>query len=206
MKKNTELGGTLYRLYRDAMKLEAIAIQDMDECEGLTVNELYLIECIRSFTKVGKGPAISTIASALDITRPSATVAVNKLVDKKMAVKSASDEDGRSVRVKLTRAGEKALAVHTGFQKQLAGDLNTELSEEDNAVVTKALSLLGSFLDTKIEGYTGRNRKILEREKRSKGNKKTARSTGKTTKAKSNASKKTADKAKKPASRVKKAK
>ena len=172
MKKDAELGGILYRLYRDAMELESIATKGSEACEDLTVNELYLIESISAYTKDGKGPAISTIASALDITRPSATVAVNKLTDKEMVVKTASEDDGRSVRVKLTDKGEKALAAHRSFQKLLNSDLHSEISSDDNVVITKALGILDSFLDKKIEEHTGRNRKILEREKRRRDDKK----------------------------------
>lgn len=143
-----EFGSTLYRLYHTVVHLEAEALKENKSCSDLTVNELNLIECIRSLTKNGMGPSISAIASALDITRPSTTVAVNKLCSKKIAAKSECAKDGRSVRVKLTPKGEKAYSAHHAFQSSLIKSARSQFSEEEFNSICGTLAKLGDFFET----------------------------------------------------------
>lgn len=149
--KEIELGNALYKLYHTVIRLEAAEIKDNKNCSDLTVNELNLLECIRSLTKGNDGPTISSIAAALDITRPSTTVAVNKLCAKKMTDKTDCTSDGRSVRVKLTAKGEKAYSVHHSFQTALVKSAKQEMSEQGWSVLTESIQKLTEFLDTKSE-------------------------------------------------------
>lgn len=146
-----EFGSTLYKLYHAAVKLETMDVKDNKNCADLTVNELNLIECIRSLTKGNDGPTISSIASALDITRPSTTVAVNKLCSKKMTEKNDCESDGRSVRVKLTQKGEKAYSAHHAFQNSLVKAAKQEFSEEEYRTLAESLAKLGNFFESKFE-------------------------------------------------------
>lgn len=149
--KDTELGNALYKLYHTVVRLEAKEIKDNKNCSDLTVNELNLIECIRSLTKGNEGPTISSIASALDITRPSTTVAVNKLCAKKITEKNECESDGRSVRVKLTAKGEKAYSVHHSFQTSLVKSAKQSMTEQDWNVLNESFQKLSAFLDAKAE-------------------------------------------------------
>lgn len=149
--KDTELGNSLYKLYHTIIRLEAREIKDNKNCSELTVNELNLVECIRSLTKGNEGPTISSIASALDITRPSTTVAVNKLCAKNIAEKTECESDGRSVRVKLTSKGEKAYSVHHSFQTSLAKSAKQSMSEKDWNALTDSFTKLSDFFDAKAE-------------------------------------------------------
>lgn len=146
-----EFGNILYKLYHGEVKLEGAAVKDNKNCADLTVNELNLLECIRSLTKGSEGPTISAIASELDITRPSTTVAVNKLCSKKMAVKEGSSSDGRSVRVKLTAKGEKAYSAHHTFQNSLTKEIRQSMSEDDYKALVSSLNNLSAFFDAKLE-------------------------------------------------------
>ena len=146
-----ELGNTLYKLYHTVVKLEATELRDNKNCADLTVNELNLIECIRSLTKGNDGPKISSIASELDITRPSTTVAVNKLCSKRIAEKSECSNDGRSVKVKLTAKGEKAYNAHHTFQNSLIKSAKQDMSEEEYGKIADSLGKLCVFLNSKVE-------------------------------------------------------
>ncbi len=143
------LSNTLYGLYHTLVRLETQNLKDNKYCSNLTVNELNLIECIRSLTKGSEGPTISAIAAKLDITRPSTTVAVNKLENKGIATKTESKSDGRSVRVKLTAAGEKAYSAHHSFQNTLIKTAKQEMSEEEYRSLRESLCKLQDFLDNK---------------------------------------------------------
>ncbi len=143
-----QFSSTLYKLYHTLAKLEENELKDNKTCKELTVNELNLIECIRSLTKKSSdGPTISDIASELDITRPSTTVAVNKLCSKDFAVKNTSMKDGRSVLVKLTEKGEKAYNTHHTFQNTLMKTAKQEMSEEEFNKIRDSLNNLTGFLD-----------------------------------------------------------
>lgn len=144
-----ELGSVLYRLYHTSVKLEADELKDNKNCAELTVNELNLIECIRTLTKGNEGPTISLIASMLDITRPSTTVAVNKLVSKKIVAKTESATDGRSVKVKLTQKGEKAYNAHHTFQNSLLKALKQDHTEAEYKKLAESLSKLDEFLTSR---------------------------------------------------------
>ncbi len=146
-----EFGRSLYKLYHSAVKLETAEVRDNKNCADLTVNELNLIECIRSLTKGQDGPTISSIASELDITRPSTTVAVNKLVSKKIVTKSECANDGRSVRVKLTAKGEKAYSAHHSYQNALAKEAKQYFSEDDYKTIAESISKLLDFFAGKTE-------------------------------------------------------
>ncbi len=145
-----EFGSCLYKLYHSAVKLEADAVGGNKNCEALTVNELNLIETIRRLSKGSDGPTISAIASEMNITRPSTTVAVNKLVAKEIVSKSECEKDGRSVRVKLTAKGEKAYSVHHSFQNTLAKDIRASFSEEEYKTVTASLAKLSKYLGERL--------------------------------------------------------
>lgn len=146
-----EFGNILYKLYHGEVKIEGAAVRDNKNCADLTVNELNLIECIRTLTKGSEGPTISAIASDLDITRPSTTVAVNKLCSKKMVSKEGSSSDGRSVRVKLTQKGEKAYSAHHTFQNNLVKDIKQSMSGDDYKALVTSLNSLKTILDSKLE-------------------------------------------------------
>ncbi len=146
-----EFGSSLYKLYHSVVKLEAGAVRESKGCADLTVNELNLLECIRSLTKGSAGPTISAIANELDITRPSTTVAVNKLVNKKMVIKSDCANDGRSVRVRLSAKGEKAYGAHHTYQNSLVKDAKEYFSEKEFDEIAGSIDKLKKFFAEKIE-------------------------------------------------------
>ncbi len=146
-----EFGSSLYKLYHSAVKLEADSLKESKSCSDLTVNELNLIECIRSLSKGTSGPTISAIAKELDITRPSTTVAVNKLVSKKMVTKSDCASDGRSVRVKLSAKGEKAYAAHHAYQGALLKEARERFTEKEFREISDSITKLMQFFADKEE-------------------------------------------------------
>ncbi len=145
-----EFGSTFYKLYHMVVKLESYELRNNKNCADLTVNELNLIECIHSLTNESEGPTISSIASELDITRPSTTVAVNKLCTKKFAKKIPCANDGRSVRVSLTEKGRKAYNAHRSFQDSLTEDIRAKFSAREFSELNKKLSKLCTFFSDSV--------------------------------------------------------
>ena len=145
-----ELSKALLKLYHNMMKLEDMKLQSTRTL-NLTINELHLIECIRELTKGNDGPTISEVAFKLDITRPSTTVAVNKLVLKKFVEKTGCVSDGRSVRVKLTAKGEKAFETHKKYHSDLAKTVKACFDKEEYKLLSASLQKLDKFFEEKIE-------------------------------------------------------
>lgn len=140
----------ILKLHRNAMKLEERKLK-LSRSVNLTINEIHLLECVKSGTKGDEGPTISNIAAEMDITRPSATVAINKLTLKKYVEKSGCSNDGRSVRVKLTSKGDKAYNMHRKYHKSLVDEMKEAFGEEDMATITECCKKLDSFFAEKLE-------------------------------------------------------
>ncbi|MCM1418802.1 MAG: MarR family transcriptional regulator [Bacteroides sp.] len=145
-----EITKLLRQLNHNAVKLEGYTIRN-DRNLNLTLNEIHLIECIKLSTKAGEGPTISAIAAQLDITRPSTTVAVNKLVAKKYVEKSPCASDGRSVRVKLTQKGDKAYSALKKHNSGLGEMLKSRFTEEECAQIADAMEKLNGFFESLID-------------------------------------------------------
>lgn len=140
----------LVKLYHNTMKLEEVTLK-LERSVNLTINEMRLLECVKAGTKGDEGPTISTIAAEMGITRPSATVAINKLAIKKYVDKSGCSNDGRSVRVKLSTKGDKAFNMHRKFHKNLVEDMKESFGEEDMDVLAEYCKKLDVFFSHKLQ-------------------------------------------------------
>lgn len=146
---NFEFDRLLSKINHNIMKLEERSLC-VDRNLNLTVNELHLLECIQKSTKGDEGPTISAIAAELDITRPSTTVAVNKLKEKKFVEKLDCANDGRSVRIRLTAKGKKVYALHMEYHNAMASALNECFSDDEKKAFAESLEKINSFYETKI--------------------------------------------------------
>lgn len=140
----------ILKLHRNSKKLEEKKLK-LSRNVNLTINEIHLLECVKSGTKGEEGPTISTIAAEMDITRPSATVAINKLTLKKYVEKTGCSNDGRSVRVKLTSKGDKAYNMHRKYHKNLIEEMKNTFGEEDMAALTEYCKKLDKFFSERLE-------------------------------------------------------
>lgn len=147
---NFEFDRALSRLNHNITKLEELTLC-VDRNLNLTINELHLLECIQKATKGEDGPTISAIAAELDITRPSTTVAVNKLKEKKYVEKIGCVNDGRSVRIKLTPKGKKVYALHCEYHDNMSAALNACFTEEEKKAFTASLQKINDFYTTKLD-------------------------------------------------------
>ncbi len=75
---------------------------------NLSVSEVHVLEAVSLEAK----PTMTNVANRLRITIGSLTTAINKLIEKKMVMRSRSDADKRVVYLVLTQSGKKAVDVH----------------------------------------------------------------------------------------------
>ncbi|MDD2217876.1 MAG: MarR family transcriptional regulator [Eubacteriales bacterium] len=116
---------------------------------NLSISEIHLIGAAAKGAE--KGRTISDLATELEITLPSVTVAINKLIKKGYAEKFKSESDGRVVFVKLTAKGRKVNSGHEYFHRNLTRNLSTQLTEEEKQVMIKGISKLKEYIDDRNE-------------------------------------------------------
>ena len=93
---------------------------------------------------------VSEIAQQLKVTKPSVTVAVNKLVQKGYCEKRRMEDDGRAVLVALTPAGRKVDAFHRRCHRSMIREISDDLTEAEKADLLRTMSRINSYFRTKI--------------------------------------------------------
>ena len=144
-----ELNDLLVTTFWSVLKVEEQMVK-ADHSLNLSINELHLIEAVGKADESGK--TISDIALDLGITRPSATVSINKLVQKAYVSKRKDPSDGRLVYVTLTESGKKVNHVHNYFHLQMVREISKALNKNEKNVLLKSLSKLNSFFQVKVKG------------------------------------------------------
>ncbi|MCL2366231.1 MAG: MarR family transcriptional regulator [Oscillospiraceae bacterium] len=119
---------------------------------GLTLREMHTIEYIGRAGTEGRNP--SEIAEFMEIARPSATVSVRKLEQKGFLIKSGCTNDGRAVRVTLTRMGRKVFMLHMHFHMMMVKELESGLCEEEKDILVRMIQKLDRFFEKNIEATT----------------------------------------------------
>jgi DNA-binding MarR family transcriptional regulator len=108
----------------------------------LTLRQLHCLETIHLL----QHPTPTELARALKISKPSATVMIDKLVGKDYVEKVKADEDRRVAHIHLTKKGIKASQwhdeVHHDFAALLVRDLSGEEIFQMEKILSKALKRL----------------------------------------------------------------
>jgi DNA-binding MarR family transcriptional regulator len=140
------LNDLLVNTYRTVLKVEEQMIKSMNGID-LSINELHMLESIGTSEE---GATISDIARVMDITLPSVTVAIKKLEKKGYIQKVKSEEDGRVVRVTLTRLGRKIDAMHRYFHEQMIRSIAKQIPEDEKEILLKAMLNLNGFFKQRL--------------------------------------------------------
>lgn len=110
----------------------------------LSAGEFYLLEQIAQGPE--EGISISDLAKTLQVAKPSASVAVNKLKGKGFVTKSPSQADGRSILVSLTHQGKLACAYHSYCRRQHFAQRSQSYTQEEQSALLRCMELLKGFL------------------------------------------------------------
>ena len=94
-----------------------------------------------------KGKTVSEIAEFLKVAKPTVTVAVSKLEKKGYLQRSGSEEDGRVVRVTLTREGRKVYLYHEQYHMTMVRELEQAFDEEEKEILMRAIDKLNRFFE-----------------------------------------------------------
>lgn len=140
MNINHMLNEVLVRLFRNINVIEERAICT-GEYKDVTANDMHVIEAI----DMEEARNMTSVARSLGVTTGTLTIAVNSLVKKGYVERVRSEADRRVVLVSLSEKGKKAYLHHRQFHEQMIEAIVEELSEEEQAVLEKALVKLDRF-------------------------------------------------------------
>lgn len=102
---------------------------------AITNSQLHYLETVQLL----ESPTFSEIAEHLKISKPSVTVAINKLIQQGFLRKVQSERDLRSFHIELTDMGIEVNSLHDSLHKKIAVTLTANLTETEAAIL---LSLL----------------------------------------------------------------
>ena len=136
---------TMTRLLAKAALIEKSPV-DTGDGVLLYTSEIHLISIAGRFPQ----ESMSAIASRLGITKGAVSQTAKKLEEKGYIERSSGDNDGKTVFIRLTPAGERAFAWHESYHREV----NRRLAEairawkpEDRKKMSALLSTLESVFD-----------------------------------------------------------
>jgi len=139
-----KLNNMLIQVYHNILRVEEAFLQSKHRL-NLTIREMHLIECVGQDRE--KGKTVSEIAEFLKVAKPTVTVAVSKLEKKGYLQRSGSEEDGRVVRVTLTREGRKVYLYHEQYHMTMVRELEQAFDEEEKEILMRAIDKLNRFFE-----------------------------------------------------------
>ena len=143
-----QLNEVIVDTYRSILRVEENILKRSDQTD-LSISEIHMLEA------VGKGKdrrrTISELAEVLNITLPSVTVAINKLMKKGYVEKVRGEEDGRIVYVSLTRQGRRIDSAHRYFHESMVRSIIRDMTESEMQALYKGDMKLDTFLKEQLK-------------------------------------------------------
>ena len=115
----------------------------------LTITETHIIEAIGK--QSDEDATVSGIASYLQITKPTATVAIKKLEKKGFIEKIPCEKDGRRTIISLTDLGKRIERAHYLFHERMVKNISNQFLEAEKAILLQAVDKLREFFREKVE-------------------------------------------------------
>ena len=138
------LNEVLVNLFRDVMEIEQRALES-SEFQDLTNNDMHVIEAIG----IQEPKNMSTIARTLSVTVGTLTIAMNSLVKKGYVIRQRGQTDRRVVYISLSEKGKAAYQHHARFHQEMIQRIVEQLTEDELAALTKALTCLDHWFREK---------------------------------------------------------
>ncbi len=140
---STALNEVLVDTYHNILRVEEKALKKSGRIH-LSIKEMHLLEAVGKGDEQGR--TVSEIADAMNITRPTATVAINKLEKRGYLEKQPDEEDGRTVRITLTRSGKRIDHFHRLYHYNMVTKISESLTDEEKASLFQGIQKLNEFL------------------------------------------------------------
>lgn len=142
--KKEVLNHLLVVLFNQILSIEEKALKK-GPFNNLTIGELHVIEAIGDYSE----NAMTAIATRLDVTVGTLTIAINNLVRKGFTTREKSEIDRRVVLIGLTDLGREAYNHHKAFHEEMIAFTMSSLDEAEGDVLIKALSKINDYFNKK---------------------------------------------------------
>lgn len=140
-----QLNDLLVSTFHSIERYEERSLRSFESLD-LSVNEAHVIEAVgHAALDYRQGVTVTSIAEALSVRVPTATAAVNRLVSKGLLVKERSAHDGRSINVRLTRAGRRAYRLHELFHRRMVDAVAGSMNPDERAALVQGIRKLKAF-------------------------------------------------------------
>ncbi|WKY43101.1 winged helix DNA-binding protein [Eubacteriaceae bacterium ES2] len=144
---SSQLNEILVETFNHILQYEEDLIKHSENID-LSIGEMHLLETVGKNNNNGK--TISDLAQAQNVTLPSMTIAINKLVRKDYVVKEKSPHDGRVVLVRLTKKGIRIERIHQYFHRRMVDEVAKEMSAHEKEVLIHGMEKLNAFFNKKL--------------------------------------------------------
>ena len=140
MNTDETLNEILVHLFQDLMDIEGRCLIT-EEFSDMTNNDMHIVEAIG----LGEAKRSSEVAKLMSVTTGTLTRAVDGLVEHGYVVRTRSDKDKRVVYLTLTERGKAAYEHHKRFHENMVANVKANLSEEELAILIRALNHLNEY-------------------------------------------------------------
>ena len=140
MNTDETLNEILVHLFQDLMDIEGRCLIT-EEFSDMTNNDMHIVEAIG----LGAAKRSSEVAKLMSVTTGTLTRAVDGLVEHGYVVRTRSDKDKRVVYLTLTERGKAAYEHHKRFHENMVANVKANLSEEELAILIRALNHLNEY-------------------------------------------------------------
>lgn len=139
--KHVQINKMLVEVYNDILHIEETSLKQ-GVFSDLSITLMHTIEAVGLYG----AKTMSEIASQLNITMGTLTIAVDKLIKKGYLERSRSDSDRRIVNVSLTRKGKLAYRIHEKFHMDMVQAIMLDFTPEEEEALLSALDKLNKHL------------------------------------------------------------
>ena len=112
------------------------SLKKNSQLKDLTTRQLQCIEAVLE----SQNPTLSELAKKLYITKPSATVLIDRLNDHGYLIKIKSDNDRRSAHVHLTEKGEMSAKLHSKVHERFAKLITKDMTDSEVEILAVLLN------------------------------------------------------------------
>jgi len=142
------LNDVLVETFNSILKFEESSLKKIVSVP-VTITEAHMIEVIG--IQENKEATVSEIASMMNISMPTVTVAVKKLQTKGFITKTPCAKDGRRAIISLTDMGKKVDKAHGLFHKRMIRNISNQFQETEKEVLYRAITKLSEFFREKAK-------------------------------------------------------
>ena len=139
--KLVQINKMLVEVYDDVNHIEEFSIKK-GTFSDLSITEIHTIDAVGLYGS----KTMSEIATELEITMGTLTIAVDKLIKKGYMERSRSNSDRRIVNVSLTKRGKLAYRIHEKFHLDMVQAIMMDFSPQEEEILLTALGKLNKHL------------------------------------------------------------